>query len=168
MNRNTIITLLLITACGSDGDPPDDTEASGFIETTESTGSESSSSSEGESTESSSSSEGESTTGAPVQCETEIRSEHEACGLACVSDCGAGTVCRWSYAGGWLAECETKCGDDSQCSDGDVCSNNHCVTPCGPANECAEDFFCYPGHHMNGTPVIDPAHPVRHCMPLVG
>lgn len=172
MNRNTIITLLLITACGSDGDPPDDTETSGFIETTESTGSESSS--EGESTEttesgSESSSEGEeSSTGEPVHCEPEIRSEHEPCGLSCVSDCGAGTVCRWSYAGGWLAECETKCGDDSQCSEGDVCSNNHCVTPCGPASECAEDFFCYPGKTLEGVQLEDPAHPVPHCMPLVG
>jgi hypothetical protein len=170
---NRIITLLLITACNTSGDtPPDDPETSGFIETTESTGSESSS--EGDTTESGSeSSSGEESTestGSQVGCEepVEPRGEHEPCGLSCLSECEPETVCRWSYAGGWLAECEAKCGDDSQCSDGDVCSANHCVTPCGPASECAEGFFCYPGKTLEGVQLEDPAHPLPHCMPLAG
>lgn len=168
--RRIFITLLLIS-CTADNGPSDTTEdplTSGFIETTESSsGSESSSSGDDSTTESSSSSESESS-GPSFMCEPEKRGEHEPCGDDCFVDCTENTACTWSYLGGYLAECETKCADDEQCSVGDVCSNNHCVTPCGPNRECAEGTFCYPGLHMDGTPVIDPAHPLPHCMPLAG
>lgn len=175
MKTKTItMFVLLLTACSADdGSTTEDPLTSGFIETTESSSEDGSSTTTSDAESSSddtseSSSEGESSTGEPVGCEPDIREEHQSCGLSCVSDCGPGTVCRESYAGGWLAECETKCADDSQCSVGDVCSANHCVTPCSVDGACGEGFHCYPGKTVDGVQLEDPAHPLPHCMPLKG
>lgn len=94
--------------------------------------------------------------------------EHSACGSGCDAQCAIGLSCRENYAGGALAECAAPCGEDGDCDTvGDVCSAGWCVTPCGPEGECAEGSYCYPGTELDGTPIVDPAHPVPHCMPTV-
>lgn len=126
----------------------------------ESTGTESTSTG----TESSSDSGESSSTGEPMACEPGSGGMFGECYNSC--DCETGLTCRPNYPGGYLAECTAECTDDTECGAG-VCSAGWCILPCGAMGECAEETWCYPGTHMDGTPVIDPFHPVRHCMPHV-
>lgn len=105
----------------------------------------------------------ETTTGVPECPGTKL--EHEACGTGCGDDCIAGLECRPNYPGGALAECAKECESAGDCTS-QVCSGGYCIIPCDQEGGCPDGLFCYPPVNSEGAPILDEAHPDRHCMPM--
>lgn len=180
--KNAILFLLplLLLSCRSDNPTDPTSQSDSSINPTESStvtdeSSSTNNSSEDDGSTSSSSGPDTDTLSTSSSSQSETSTSETSSSSNCVADrelfegcrydcsCVSG-LCRYNYAGGYLAECTMMCSVDGDCDAG-FCSGGYCVRAfCDASTPCAPETFCYPPLTLDGMQLIDPDHPQPHCM----